>query len=94
MKRPIAVDLFCGAGGLSLGFEQAGFNIAAAVERDPIHAETHQKNFPKCCTINQDLAKINGDEIRKEADLCDKIIDVVIGGPLSRILDNGKKREK
>jgi DNA (cytosine-5)-methyltransferase 1 len=34
MARPIAVDLFAGAGGMSLGFEQAGFDVLAAVELD------------------------------------------------------------
>ena len=43
--RPIAVDLFSGAGGLSLGFEQAGFDVLAAVEVDPIHAATHKFNL-------------------------------------------------
>lgn len=41
-RRPIAVDLFAGAGGLRLGFEQAGFDVVAAVEIDPVHVRIHQ----------------------------------------------------
>lgn len=44
--RPIGVDLFAGAGGLSMGFEQAGFDVAACVEIDPVHCATHEYNFP------------------------------------------------
>ena len=43
--RPLVVDLFSGAGGLSLGFEQAGYDVAAAVELDPIHSAVHEYNL-------------------------------------------------
>ncbi len=44
-KRPlVGVDLFAGAGGLSLGFEQAGFNIKYAIEYDKHAAETYRRN--------------------------------------------------
>ena len=43
-KKVIGVDLFAGAGGLSLGFEQAGLDVLAAVEYDLIHAATHEYN--------------------------------------------------
>jgi DNA (cytosine-5)-methyltransferase 1 len=42
----VVVDLFAGAGGLSLGLEAAGFKVAVAVEKDAINCEVYQKNFP------------------------------------------------
>ena len=42
LGRPVGIDLFAGAGALSLGFEPAGFDVAAAVEIDPIHSTTHE----------------------------------------------------
>lgn len=55
-RRPIAVDLFAGAGGLSLGLEQAGFDVAAAVEYDPVHAATHEFNFPATEVLCADVS--------------------------------------
>lgn len=44
-KRPIAIDLFCGAGGFSLGFMQAGFHVVAGVDNDPAATVTYMYNL-------------------------------------------------
>jgi DNA (cytosine-5)-methyltransferase 1 len=77
---PIGVDLFAGAGGMSLGFEQAGFDVAAAVEYDPIHCATHEFNFPGCAAICRSVADIDGAHIRDNSRIGDSAVDVVFGG--------------
>lgn len=77
--RPIAVDLFAGAGGMSLGFEQAGFDVVAAVEIDPIHCCAHEFNFPKCVVIPRSVTEVTGETVRRAAGIEGKV-DVVFGG--------------
>ena len=70
------LDLFCGCGGLSLGFEEAGFEISAGIDNDQEALETFAKNFKKAKTFNVDLSnksQIPFDQIGE--------IDVILGGP-------------
>ena len=79
--RPIGIDLFAGAGGMTLGFEQAGFDVLAAVEIDPVHCATHEYNFPDCRIFCQSVVNTTGEEIKSQLGIVDRDIDVVFGGP-------------
>jgi DNA (cytosine-5)-methyltransferase 1 len=79
-QRPIGVDLFAGAGGMTLGFEQAGFDVLAAVELDPIHCATHEFNFPLWSILCKSVVDTTGTEIRCRSAIGNQDIDVVFGG--------------
>ncbi len=65
---------------MSLGFEQAGFDVRAAVEIDPIHSAIHRYNFPECAVLPQSVQKISGKQIREISEIGDRSVDTVFGG--------------
>lgn len=87
-EDPKVVDLFCGAGGFSLGFEQAGFNIVAAVDRNKSALKTYSYNFedekdPENCerTFPLDIRNFSTEDLEEGTEYVSEDIDVVIGGP-------------
>jgi DNA (cytosine-5)-methyltransferase 1 len=80
--RPTVLDLFAGCGGMSLGLESAGFDIACSVEFDPVHSLIHHYNFPYTATICKDVSDVSSKEIYSRIrQLGYMDIDVVVGGP-------------
>jgi DNA (cytosine-5)-methyltransferase 1 len=77
--KPVVLDLFCGAGGMSLGFQMAGYDIGLGVEKEKYPHLTHFNNFENRCHLGdiQDIqnpnALINNYKLNR--------IDVIIGGP-------------
>lgn len=65
---------------MSLGFEQAGFDVVAAVEIDPVHCAVHKFNFPHCAVIPRSVVALKGSEIRIAAGIGSRAVDVVFGG--------------
>ncbi len=78
---PNVIDLFAGAGGLSLGAARAGFKVAAAVENDEHAHDTHRKNFPSTKHSDADVSKLSGDRLLEIARLKKGALDGLIGGP-------------
>ena len=76
--KPRVIDLFAGVGGLSLGFEMAGFNIVLANEYDESIAEAFKLNHPSTKMIVSDIRHLPIEQTFSE--YRDKI-DVIIGGP-------------
>jgi DNA (cytosine-5)-methyltransferase 1 len=58
------VDFFCGCGGTSQGFRQAGMNIALGIDIDPIAGKTFQANFPEASFVLGDIREISAVKLR------------------------------
>jgi DNA (cytosine-5)-methyltransferase 1 len=78
--RPTAVDLFSGAGGLSLGLHQAGFDVVGAVDSWRPAIETYGLNFAHP-VLDLDLANVTAHDLVKQLHLETAGTDLVVGGP-------------
>lgn len=77
--KPVVLDLFCGAGGLSLGFDMAEYRIGLGIEKEELPFQTHCYNFGNHCYLG-DIRTIT-DPIRFVQEHGLERVDVVIGGP-------------
>jgi DNA (cytosine-5)-methyltransferase 1 len=80
-KQPSAISLFAGAGGCSLGFQQAGYHILYANELDKAAAETYKANFPGTCLEQRDICEIDFEHLADSLSLSAESLDILIGGP-------------
>lgn len=77
----VAADLFSGAGGLSYGFQQAGFHIAFANDINPEYAYTYEKNHSTTKFFRESVEDLTATGVFRATGLGKKEIDVLIGGP-------------
>lgn len=74
-----AIDLFSGCGGLSYGFEQAGFNILLGIDNDSTALKVFEKSHNNAKSICGDITKISYNDIKQI--IGNSKIDIIIGGP-------------
>ena len=78
-KKYNYIDLFSGAGGFSLGFQQAGFNCVGAIDNSKAAIETHKLNFQNCISICEDIEKVSPRLFSNYINNQD--VNIIIGGP-------------
>src|SRR5258708_22897707 len=79
--RLTAVDLFSGAGGITLGLTNAGFDVVFCSDHDESCALTHRRNFPSVPFARESIEKLRAVDILRTANLKRGELDLLIGGP-------------
>ena len=79
--KALAIDLFAGAGGMSLGFERAGFRVVGAIDSDSVHVETFRRNFPDTPVTQADIRLVSGENLHQWFMGNGQVLDVMFGGP-------------
>lgn len=77
-SAPVAIDLFCGAGGLSLGLVDAGFDVALAADSWAVAIDSYRANFQHKAIV-ADVGALTATDVRRHIGTTD--IDLIVGGP-------------
>lgn len=75
------IDLFCGAGGFSQGFQQNGFDVCYGIDFWKDATVTYKHNFPNAVVDNKNIEDVTASDILHDTGLKKGDIDVIIGGP-------------
>lgn len=93
-KSPLAIDLFAGAGGLSRGFRDAGFQVIQAIERDSRAYATYTANHPDTDTICADIRDLDPVCCLQRIGLNPGDIAIVVGGPPCQGFSESNRRTR
>jgi DNA (cytosine-5)-methyltransferase 1 len=80
-RHPTAISLFSGAGGCSLGFQQAGYDIRFAMDIDADAVESYQRNFTGTPCEIADIRDFDAETLLQRAQLEPGELDILLGGP-------------
>lgn len=77
----LAIDLFSGCGGLTLGLKQAGFKVVGAVEKEPLAVETYESNHGEVHMWDTDIKDVSVLEVKNHLGLGKGDLDLLAGCP-------------
>ena len=80
-RRMMAIDLFCGAGGLSEGFRQAGFHVLAGQDFDDVAGRTFAATHKEATFIGGPIQQVTPQQLLNAAGIAKGELDVIVGGP-------------
>ncbi|MFH1466564.1 MAG: DNA cytosine methyltransferase [Pseudomonadota bacterium] len=80
-RKPTAIDLFSGCGGLTQGLVDAGFEVLGAIERDPLAVRTFRANHPGIRVWSRDIRKVTAKEVMLALNLEPGQLDLLAGCP-------------
>lgn len=89
-----AIDLFCGAGGLTVGLKMAGFDVVSAVEKEPIVSETYMQNHPDVSLRTGDIRELSPEGVMNELGLKAGQLDLLAGCPPCQGFSSLRTRNK
>ena len=89
-----AIDLFCGAGGLTLGLKRAGFRVLAGVEMEDSPAKTYRANHPDTHCFQNDIRRLGAAQLIKAIGLKRGQLDLLAGCPPCQGFSTLRTRKK
>lgn len=97
MRQPKAIDLFCGAGGLTQGLKRAGFRVVGAIDNDELATDTYRENHSGTVVWQGDIRRIAARDVRKKLRLKAGSLQLLAGCPPCQAFStlttlNGRRR--
>jgi DNA (cytosine-5)-methyltransferase 1 len=89
-----AIDLFCGAGGLTVGLKKAGFQVLAGVEYNPLAAETYKINHRLTKVYVDDISVLSPNQVMRDLNLKRGSLDLLAGCPPCQGFSTHRTRNK
>lgn len=93
-RKPTAIDIFSGCGGLTVGLKKAGFDVLAAIEIEPKARETYLINHPQVSLIGADVRKVTSEEIFRKLKLKAGELDLLAGCPPCQGFSSMRRKNK